>query len=41
MLTLNSLDSKGYLSRTNFDINRTVKDTAATFEGTCSAKESL
>ena len=38
MLTLNSLDSKGYLSRTNFDINRTVKDTAATFEGTCSAK---
>lgn len=38
MLTLNSLDSKGYLNRTNFDINRTVKDTAATFEGTCSAK---
>ncbi len=38
MLTLNSLDSKGYLSRTNFDINRTIKDTAATFEGTCDAK---
>ena len=38
MLTLNSLDSKGYLTRTNFDINRTIKDTAATFEGTCSAK---
>lgn len=38
MLTLNTLDSKGYLSRTNFDINRTIKDTAATFEGTCDAK---
>lgn len=38
MLTLNSLDSKGYLNRTNFDINRTVKDTAASFEGTCNAK---
>ncbi len=38
MLTLNSLDSKGYLTRTNFDINRTIKETAATFEGTCSAK---
>ena len=25
MLTLNSLDSKGYLTRTNFDINRTIK----------------
>lgn len=38
MLTLNSLDSKGYLSRTNFDINRIIKDTAASFEGTCEAK---
>lgn len=38
MLTLNSLDSKGYLSRTNFDINRIIKDTAASFEGTCSTK---
>ena len=38
MLTLNSLDSKGYLSRTNFDINRVIKDTAASFEGTCNAK---
>lgn len=38
MLTLNSLDSKGYLSRTNFDINRVIKDTAASFEGTCDAK---
>lgn len=38
MLTLNSLDSKGYLSRSNFDINRVIKDTAASFEGTCLAK---
>ena len=38
MLTLNTLDSKGYLSRTNFDINRVIKDTAASFEGTCTAK---
>ena len=38
MLTLNSLDSKGYLSRSNFDINRVIKDTAASFEGTCGAK---
>lgn len=38
MLTLNSLDSKGYLSRTSFDINRIIKDTSASFEGTCDAK---
>ncbi len=38
LLTLNSLDSKGYLSRGNFDINRVVKDTAASFEGTCEKK---
>lgn len=38
MLTLNSLDSKGYLYRTNFDINRVIKNTAASFEGTCNAK---
>ena len=38
MLTLNSLDAKGYLSRTNFDINRVIKDTAASFEGTCESK---
>ena len=37
-LTLNSLDSKGYLSRSNFDINRVIKDTAASFEGTCDSK---
>lgn len=38
MLTLNTLDSKGYLSRSNFDINRVIKDTAASFEGTCDKK---
>lgn len=38
MLTLNTLDSKGYLSRANFDINRVIKDTAASFEGTCNTK---
>lgn len=38
MLTLNSLDSKGYLSRSNFDINRVIKDTAAAFEGACNAR---
>lgn len=38
MLTLNTLDRKGYLTRTNFDINRVIKDTAASFEGTCGKK---
>lgn len=38
MLTLNSLESKGFLSRSNFDINRVIKDTAASFEGSCLAK---
>lgn len=38
LLTLNTLDSKGYLSRTSFDINRVIKDTAASFEGTCGNK---
>ncbi|MBQ6875418.1 MAG: HAMP domain-containing histidine kinase, partial [Lachnospiraceae bacterium] len=38
MLALNSMDSKGFLSRSNFDINRVIKGTAATFEGTCNAK---
>ena len=38
MLTLNTLDSKGFLFRTNFDINRLIKDTAASFEGTCDQK---
>lgn len=39
LLTLNSLDAKGRLNRTNFDINRVIKDTAASFEGTCDAKD--
>ncbi len=38
MLTLNSLDNRGYLTRSNFDINRVIKDTAASFEGTCDSK---
>ena len=38
MLTLNTLDSKGRLSRSNFDINRVIKDTAASFEGICNGK---
>lgn len=39
MLTLNSLDSRGFLTRSNFDINRVIKDTAATFEGICNSRE--
>ncbi len=38
MLTLNSLDARSYLKRTNFDINRVIKDTAASFEGVCRGK---
>lgn len=38
MLTLNSLESRGFLSRSNFDINRVIKDTAASFEGSCITK---
>lgn len=38
MLAISSMDSKGFLSRSNFDINRVIKDTAASFEGTCNAK---
>ena len=38
MLAISSMDSKGFLSRSNFDINRVIKDTAASFEGTCHAK---
>jgi hypothetical protein len=38
MLAINSMDSKGFLSRSNFDINRVIKDTAASFEGTCHTK---
>ena len=39
MLTLNSLDKKGLLNRTNFDINRVIKDTAASFEVICGKKD--
>ena len=39
MLTLNSLDKKGLLTRTNFDINRVIKDTAASFEVICGKKD--
>ncbi len=39
MLTLNSLDKQGLLTRTNFDINRVIKDTAASFEVICEKKD--
>ncbi len=39
LLTLNSMESKGYLNRSNFDINRVIKDTAASFEVTCMEKD--
>ena len=39
LLTLNSMDGKqNRLARTNFDINAVIKNTAASFEGTCTAK---
>jgi len=38
MLTLNSLDRDHGLSRTNFDVNRVIRDTAASFEGQCTGK---
>lgn len=40
MLTLNNLDNKGFLLNiTHFDINQMIKDTAATFEGTCTNRK--
>lgn len=39
LLTLNSLDSKGILLRSSFDINRVIKDTAASFEVICMKKD--
>jgi len=39
MLTLNTVDSKGLLRRTTFDINRMIKDTAQSFEGQCLQKD--
>lgn len=39
MLELNDLGSKStYLDKTRFDIHRIIKDTAASFEGTCSRR---
>ena len=39
LLTLNSMDGKqNRLTRSNFDINAVIKNTAASFEGTCTAK---
>ena len=38
--TLNNLNTKGMLlERTDFDINRTIRNVAAAFEGTCKAKK--
>ena len=41
ILTLNDLDTKGRLFRTNFDIHRVIKDTAKSFELQCNAKNVL
>lgn len=39
MLALNRMDNKGfYLDIKDFDINTVIKNTAASFEGTCTAK---
>ncbi len=39
LLTLNNLDSQGMLlEKTDFDINSVIRNTAASFEGTCKAK---
>jgi signal transduction histidine kinase len=39
LLSLNAIDSKqNRLEKTNFDINAVIKNTAASFEGTCTAK---
>lgn len=39
LLTLNSMDPKqNRLCKTSFDINSVIKNTAASFEGTCTAK---
>lgn len=39
LLTLNSMDPKqNRLHKSRFDINAVIKDTAASFEGTCTAK---
>ena len=39
LLTLNNLNTKGMLlDRTDFDINQVIRNTAASFEGTCRQK---
>ena len=38
MITLNSLNSKGLLNKSNFDINRTIKDVCASNENICTKK---
>ncbi len=39
LLTLNNLNTEGMmLNKTDFDINRTIRSVAASFEGTCRAK---
>lgn len=40
LLQLNNLNTKGMsLERTNYDMNRVIRDTVATFEGTCEKKQ--
>lgn len=40
LLTLNNLNTKGMiLEKTNFEINQVIKNTAASFEGTCRNKQ--
>ena len=39
LLTLNNMNTKGMLlDRTDFELNRIIRDTAASFEGTCRQK---
>lgn len=39
LLTLNNMNTKGMLlDRTDFELNRVIRDTAASFEGTCRQK---
>ena len=39
LLTLNNINTKGMLlDRTDFELNRIIRDTAASFEGTCRQK---
>ena len=38
MLQLNTMDQKGFLTRTNFDVNRMVKDVCESFEMSCRKK---